>query len=60
MEDLEMQLPKPQVDLGVIRREYHQAAEEGNRSKTGSKSRANNVGGKEKKPNGKGKKNRKK
>jgi len=60
MEDLEMQLPKPQVDLGVIRREYHQAAEEGNSSKTGSKSRANNVGGKEKKPNGKGKKNRRK
>ncbi len=28
MEDFGMQLPKPQVDLEVIRREYHQAAEE--------------------------------
>jgi PPK2 family polyphosphate:nucleotide phosphotransferase len=34
MEDLRMQLPKPQVDLGVIRREYHQAAEEENSRKT--------------------------
>jgi hypothetical protein len=28
LEDLGMQLPKPQVDLEVIRQEYHQAEEE--------------------------------
>jgi len=59
MEDLGMQLPKPQVDLEVIRREFHQAAEEGNNRKTRSKSQAGNVDGEEKKPKGKNKKNKK-
>jgi hypothetical protein len=60
MEDLGMQLPKPQVDLEVIRREYHQATEEGNSRKTRSKSKAGDTGAEEKKQNGKGKKNKKK
>ena len=60
MEDLGMQLPKPQVDLEVIRREYHQATEEGNSRKTRNKSKAGDPGTEEKKQNGKGKKNKKK
>jgi PPK2 family polyphosphate:nucleotide phosphotransferase len=33
MEDLGMRLPKPQVDLNVIRKEYHQAAEKSGKHK---------------------------
>ena len=34
MEDMGMQMPKPQVDLEVIRKEYHQAAGQGNAKKS--------------------------
>ena len=37
MEDLGMQMPKPQVDLDVIRREYHQAAREQSNPEGGGK-----------------------
>ena len=40
MEDMGMQMPKPKVDLEVIRQEYHQAAEEENDGKAGSPSMA--------------------
>ena len=34
MEDMGMRMPKPQVDLEVIRKEYHQAAGQGNAKKS--------------------------
>jgi PPK2 family polyphosphate:nucleotide phosphotransferase len=37
MEDIGMQMPKPQVDLEVIRKQYHQAAEQGKKEKRGKK-----------------------
>jgi len=40
LEDLGMQLPKPQTDLEVIRKEYHQAEEEEKGEKTSRKRRA--------------------
>jgi PPK2 family polyphosphate:nucleotide phosphotransferase len=55
MEDLGMQTPKPQVDLGVIRREYHQAAEE-EYNKTGTESKTGQGDAEEKKHKPKGKK----
>ena len=39
MEELGMQMPKPQVDLEVIRKEYHQAAKEGSGQKDRKKNR---------------------
>ena len=62
MEDLGMQMPKPQVDLEVIRKQYHQAAEEGDSSKTRSKSKAGDSDTEESvgKDKGKKKKNRNK
>ena len=55
MEDLGMQMPKPQVDLEVIRREYHQAAEE-EHNKTGTESKAGHGDAEEKKHRAKGQK----
>ena len=53
-----MQLPKPQVDLEVIRKEYHQAAEQGDSRKTRSKSKPGAAGAEDKKQKGKGKKDK--
>jgi PPK2 family polyphosphate:nucleotide phosphotransferase len=60
MEDLGMQMPKPQVDLEVIRKEYHLAAGEGNDGKSRSKSKAGDAGAEEKKQEDKGNKDKKK
>ncbi|MGC2110243.1 MAG: hypothetical protein WA655_12050 [Candidatus Korobacteraceae bacterium] len=37
MEDLKMRMPKPHVDLDMIREEYHQAAEDDSRPKAKKK-----------------------
>jgi PPK2 family polyphosphate:nucleotide phosphotransferase len=39
LEDMGMKMPKPEVDLEAIRREYHQAAEEENASKSRKRKR---------------------
>lgn len=54
LEDLGMQLPKPTVDLEVIRREYHQAAKQKSGTKNGSKSEGGDAGTEENKHNDKG------
>jgi PPK2 family polyphosphate:nucleotide phosphotransferase len=56
MEDMGMQMPKPQVDLEVIRREYHQAAEEENDGKAGRPPKAGYHQAGQKKRKGGGKK----
>lgn len=39
LEDLGMKMPQPQVDLAAIRKQYHQAAEEGSRREQDKKQR---------------------
>ncbi len=56
MEDLGMRMPKPQVDLEVIRREYHQAAEQENGSKAVNESEAGHSKAQEKRHKSRGRK----
>ena len=60
LEDLGMQLPKPTVDLGVIRREYHEAATQKGSAKSGDKSKAGAADTEEKKHTDKGETKKKK
>jgi PPK2 family polyphosphate:nucleotide phosphotransferase len=52
MEDLGMQLPKPTVDLEVIRQEYHQAAEEEGSRKPRNQPKLGDAGAEEEKQQG--------